>query len=76
MKRIIFLVALFLSTLVIADPGAAQAKHHKRHKAHHAVVRTVYRAPREHGVNANANVGVGIGPVHVGVGAGAGVGVH
>jgi hypothetical protein len=78
MKRIIFLVALFLSTLMMTAPDQAQAKvkHHKRHKLHHATVRTVYRTPREHGANLNGNVGVGVGPIHIGVGAGAGVGVH
>jgi len=73
MKRIILIASIFLSTLVMADPGAAQAKvHHKHHKVHHAAVRMVYTAPREHGVNANA--GVGLGPIHVGVGGG--VNVH
>ena len=74
MKRIIFILTIFLSTLAVALPqdASAKVKHHKRHH----VVRTVSAAPRSHGLNLNGNVGVGVGPVHVGVGAGAGVGVH
>src|SRR5512140_598406 len=81
MRRIAYLIVLVAALMLAATPGTSMAKRHHVHRAKVRTrvvtrTRTVYRAPREHGVNANGNVGVGLGPIHVGVGAGAGVNTH
>ncbi len=80
MRRIIYLIIFMAALLLATTPGTSMAKRHVRHRARATRVitrtRTVYTAPRSHGVGANGNVGVGLGPIHVGVGAGAGVNTH